>query len=136
MDIKMGANGRGLAFENGRFQMTENMLESLAQRLSIRLKTVLGSWYLNVYYGIDYFNRVFEKSTTQLSIDSMFQTEIKKEQRVRKITYFKSSVENREYILNFKVQYLSGEESELITILVNESGKAIVTEAGIAIRVK
>lgn len=136
MDIKMGANGKGLFFENGKFALTEDMLESLAQRLSIKLKTVLGSWYLNVNYGIDYFNRVFEKAITQLSIDTMFQTEITKEMYVDRITYFKSKIENREYILEFKVLYRSGEMSDTITILVNESGKAVISEAGIAIRIK
>lgn len=135
MDILM-KNGRGLVFENGKFQMTENMADSLAQRLSIRLKTVLNTWYLNRFYGIDYFNRVFEKTISKLSIDTMFTVEINKEPLVDQIISFKSVIERNEYKLDFKVRLRSGETTEKITILVNEQGKAIVTENGFAIRVK
>lgn len=135
MDILMN-EGKGLVFKNGKFFLTENMAQSLSQRLGIRLKTLLGSWYLDRFYGIDYFNRVFEKTISKLSIDTMFTVEIKKEELVDQIISFKSVIENNTYKMDFKVRLVSGEISEKITVLVNEQGKVIVTENGFAIRIK
>lgn len=102
--------------KGGKLLLTESRGDSLAQRLTIRLRTHLDSWFLERGYGIDYFNRVFEKNIPKPSIDSLFQTAIYADERVEKILEFQSVLFQNVYRLSFKVKARNGVVSERVSI--------------------
>lgn len=120
MDIRLGRSG--LILDKGKLELTSSRGESLAQRLTVRLRTFFGSWFMDTEYGIDYFKRVFEKTIPQSSIDAVFQAEINKDERVAKITYFVSKIEHNVYYLKFKVKAKDGTVSEQVNIDISQMG--------------
>ena len=50
MDIEFTAGVSG--FNGTDFNLTQNRLQETAQRLSIRFRTYLGTWFLETVYGI------------------------------------------------------------------------------------
>lgn len=136
MDIKQDYVTGKIIFANGELFPTSNRQDSLRQRLSIRLKTQKGTWFLNVSFGIDWFNDVFSDTATKASTDAIIKAEILKESLVERILEFKSSVnQNREYSCSFKVKIVDDTTSETIKLLINENGLLVVTDDNITIRV-
>jgi len=110
MDIKR-KNGK-VILDDGKLVLTKSRPESLAQRLSIRISTFLGTWYLDEQMGIDYFEQVFEKGIPKKEIDRIFQIEIYKDELVQDIVQFKSIIKDNVYHLDFKVTTRSGAVSD------------------------
>lgn len=119
MDIRLGSSG--VTLNNGKLELTSGRGEALAQRLRIRLRTFYQSWFLNTNYGVDYFNRVFEKGIPKSSIDALFQSEINKDVRVEKILDFKSAITSNVYTLSFKVRAKDGLVSDQIDLSISPS---------------
>lgn len=123
MDIKLGREG--VVLEKGKLKITSSRGESLAQRLTIRLRTHFGSWFLNTQYGIDYFKRVFEKTIPKTSIDALFQAEINRDGRVAKILDFHSDVIQNTYKMQFKVKAKDGTVSDQVSLTATPSGISV-----------
>lgn len=138
MDLKLDEQTNKLAFSKGRLFLTQNRQDTLRQRLSIRLLTQRGTWFLNINYGIDWFNSVLVKGVSKLYVDSLIQAEILKEQMVDRILSFESSVDRttRVYTCRFKVKLISNEVSDTITLLANENGYVVVNNDNFAIKTK
>lgn len=51
-------------------------IEEIAQRIRIRLKFFLGEWFLNINYGIPYFQEVFVKNTDLSELNAIFKNAI------------------------------------------------------------
>lgn len=115
MDLLLDENN-DLVFINGQTPVTSYPVQVVAQRLSIRLRTFLGEWFLNTTYGVPYWQRILGKKTTKAAIDKIFQQQILEEVGVMQITSFNSTFENRQYSLSFRVKVVSGEVSQPITI--------------------
>ena len=137
MDIKQDVVSGNIVFQNGQLYLTDGRQDSLRQRLDIRIKTQKGSWFLNINYGVDWFNGVFADGSTKLSVDSLLQAEILKEPMVERVITFTSSVSNitRQYSCSFKVKLTTNEVSQTITLLANENGYVVVNSDNAAIRV-
>jgi len=123
MDILM--RGGTVALEGGKLLLTDSRGASLAQRLVIRLNTFLESWFLNQNLGIDYFNKVFEKTITKASIDATFQTSIYSDERVETIIHFSSHVKANIYYMEFKVKARDGVTSDIVNVSVTNNGISI-----------
>ena len=95
---------------------TQNRVDIVAQRLRIRLLTFREEWFLDIGYGIPYFQRILGHKTKKSDVDLIFQREILLENGVKELTFFESTFENRKYSLSFRVKVTTGEESGLITI--------------------
>ncbi|UYL86131.1 hypothetical protein [Acinetobacter phage vB_AbaM_CP14] len=126
MDILMQEGSTALV--GGKLLLTSSRGASLAQRLVIRLNTFLGSWFLNENLGIDYFNKVFEKTISKSSIDATFQTTIYSDNRVETITHFSSKVTGNIYHMEFKVKARDGVVSD--TVNVNATSNGILIKVG------
>ena len=94
MDIRTNVEDGKILFQNGQIFTTLNRQDALRQRLDIRIKTQKGTWFLNISYGIDWFNDVFSDTSTKASTDALIQAEILKEEQVSDIIGFVSSVDN------------------------------------------
>lgn len=137
MDIRTDVSTGKLVFQGGKLFTTLNRQDSLRQRLEIRIKTQKGSWFLNISYGIDWFNDVFSDTATESNVDALIQAEILKEEQVESIIGFESSVDvnNRIYTCNFKVKTTDQSISETISLLANENLFVILDNNGSAIRI-
>lgn len=136
MDIRTNVEDGKILFQNGQIFTTLNRQDSLRQRLDIRIKTQKGTWFLNISYGIDWFNDVFSDTSTKSSVDALIQAEILKEDLVADIIEFRSSVDNitREYRCDFKVKMVDQTVSDSISLLANEKLFIVLSDGGTAIR--
>lgn len=136
MDIRTNVEDGKILFQNGQIFTTLNKQDSLRQRLDIRIKTQKGTWFLNISYGIDWFNDVFSDTSTKSSVDALIQAEILKEDLVADIIEFRSSVDNitREYRCDFKVKMVDQTVSDSISLLANEKLFIVLSDGGTAIK--
>ena len=137
MDIRTNVEDGKILFQNGQIFTTLNRQDSLRQRLDIRIKTQKGTWFLNISYGIDWFNDVFSDTSTRSSVDALIQAEILKEDLVADIIEFRSSVDNitREYRCDFKVKMVDQTISDSISLLANEKLFVVLSDGGTAVKV-
>ncbi len=56
--------------------LTDPDSESLAQRLSIKLQFFKGEWFLDIDFGIPYFQEIFVKPFIQSAMDAIFKNQI------------------------------------------------------------
>ena len=91
-------------------QLTTSTSENLAQRLSIRLKTFKGEWFLDENLGIDYFGQVIGKNRKKATIDALLQSEIVRDAEVLQIAEYDSVYDNtlRKLNISFKIRTLDG----------------------------
>ena len=137
MDIRTNVEDGKIMFQNGQIFTTLNRQDSLRQRLDIRIKTQKGTWFLNISYGIDWFNDVFSDTSTKSSVDALIQAEILKEELVADIVEFRSSVNNitREYRCDFKVKMVDQTVSDSISLLANEKLFIVLSDGGTAVKI-
>jgi len=119
MDLKIDYSTGDVIFVNGpltKSDVTQPLVETVQQRLFIRLRTFLGEWFLNTAYGVPYFQDVLGKKTTKSAVDLIMQQQILAEVGVKEITYFNSTLVNRQYSLNFRVKVVDGSTTDTISI--------------------
>ena len=127
MDILLNNDRTSLDFGDALFVngtlspagITQESAEVVAQRLSIRLNTYLGEWFLDVGYGVPYYQQILAKKTTKVAVDRIFQQQILSERGVRELVSFSSTFQNRRYEMSFVVRVLDGSLTETISINTN-----------------
>lgn len=129
MDIKLTSSG--LVFGND-FALTETLDEKVAQRLVVRLRTYVNTWFLDLDYGVDWFGKVFGKGRSRLAVDTLLKTEILKELYVNNIISYQSTLVGRQYSATFSVKLIDVTVPTVVTLslLVNEDGVQITDENG------
>lgn len=103
IDIKVDSN-REFVIENGDLVLIDGG-EALAQKLSIKLKFVLGEWFTNVTYGIPYLQYIWVKNPDLTVIESLLKSAILEEAGVRELASFVMSynAQARSLRVNFSV---------------------------------
>lgn len=129
MDIQLDSNGHILLTTNGLSLINDRAL-LVAQRLSVRLRTYLGEWFLDTTMGIDWFADVLLKNVSKQTVDSILQNELVKDRFVVKIKTFSSSVVNRNYICSFSVEIEGMERIVEMKYLANENNLFVTDEKG------
>ena len=127
MDIRLNNDRASLGFGDAVFingplssaGVTQDPAEVVAQRLRIRLSTYLGEWFLDVGYGVPYYQQILAKKTTKVAVDRIFQQQILSERGVRELVSFSSTFQNRQYEMSFVVRVLDGSLTETISINTN-----------------
>ena len=133
MDIKLIDDG--VVFSNGDFQLTENHLDTVAQRLYIRLRTTKFKWFWDLEYGVDWFNKVFGKGKNKLQIDLILKEELRKEKWLDRVISFDSNIDNqtRVYSCNFLAKIKGFTNPIQYYVITNQNGFIITTENNKAI---
>jgi hypothetical protein len=119
MDLKIDYATGDIVFVNRPLlpsDVTRPLTETVAQRLFIQLRTFLGEWFLNTNYGVPYFQNILGRKTTKAAVDLIMQQQILAEVGVKEITYFSSTLVNRQYSLNFRVKVVDGSTTDTISI--------------------
>jgi hypothetical protein len=94
-----------LIYDNSRATTTVNQADSVAQKLSIKLRTFKTEWFINTDTGIPYYQEIFGKVRNKQTIDAIFQKAILEEPDVLEIVEFSSSIDvGRTYSLIFRVR--------------------------------
>lgn len=117
MDLLLDENN-DLVFFNGpltKEYTTQPFVETVAQRLFIMLRTFEGEWFMDLTHGVPWWSWLGNKVPKQ-RVDQILQQKILAENGVKEITYFSSTLENRQYSAQFKVRVTTGEETNTITI--------------------
>lgn len=102
----------------GRLSLITTQQELTAQRLSIKLRTYRGEWYLDLSEGIPYFQRIFKRSSNAKAVaDTIFKNEINNDDGVISLNSFTSQLSNTGvYSLSFNVTTVSG---DIVTVEQN-----------------
>lgn len=117
MDLLLDENN-DLVFHNGpltKEYTTQPFVQVVAQRLLIMLQTWQSEWFLDLTHGVPWWSWLGNKVPKQ-RVDQILQQKILAENGVKEITYFSSTLENRQYSAQFKVRVTTGEETNTITI--------------------
>lgn len=105
MDLLLSRVTGDVVFENGKTLVTSEVVENVAQRLYIMLRTFAGEWYLNTDHGVPYFQSILGKKVSKQAIDLIFQQRILLEEGVQEIVEFSSNLsDTRIYTMSFKVK--------------------------------
>ena len=120
MDIKLDDVTHDALFVNGpmtKAQTTQPYVETVAQRLKIRLLTFLGEWIINTAYGVPWWQSILGKKQPKERVDLILQQQILLEEGVKELVSFTSILSsNRQYSATFRVKVRTGEVTEPITI--------------------
>jgi hypothetical protein len=108
-----------VVYDNTKVTVTGGSSEAVAQRLTIKLNTFLGEWFLNTTAGVPYYQQIFGKVRSKAAIDIIFRQQISSEPGVLEITDFFSDISaGRTYSLTFRVRTTQNQITETITINV------------------
>lgn len=102
-------NGFGLS-------LTEPSSESLAQRLSIKLQFFKGEWFLDIDFGVPYFQDIFVKPFIQSAVDAILKSHILATPEVAALICYSSQFNKakRGFTLQFTVKTRSGNLVEMM----------------------
>lgn len=118
-DIKINTQTNDLDLLNNRdIQLTSTPVEGLAQRLFIKLKMFINNYFLDMDFGIPYYEQVFVKGTTKKLLDAIFKRAIYDTPDVGAIVNYRSEFDriNRVYVPQFTVLSVEGNAAKVKVI--------------------
>lgn len=130
MDLFLDQITKDLVLVDGDFQIITNQQDQLIQRLFIRFKTFLRDLFWNPTYGIDYFNKVYGINRNKNTVDTLFISEIEKEEMVDYVISFDSEIQDYKYGCKFSVKLLSVDIPIILYTLITEEGFTLTDENG------
>lgn len=85
-------------------------VDQISQNLAIRLRFILGEWYLNILAGLPYYEYFFIKEPNQIQIETFLMDEISNTRGVQEITSFSSNFDGqlRKFTVNFACKTIDG----------------------------
>lgn len=109
-DIALDPTTGDLLLENFDLQLVEGR-DQIAQNLAIRLRFILGEWFLDTTAGVPYYTDFFIKAPNQIRIESVLKEEILDTPGVNQILSFSSNfdAQRRVYSVVFSVITTQGE---------------------------
>lgn len=113
MDIRLSTQTHDLELDSsGNIQLTTNAVQSLGQRLKIKLLFFKNTYFLDLDFGIPYYEQVFIKGTSKKLLDALFKQAIFKTPEVGSILTYRSEFDkaNRKYSPVFTVISRDGQQ--------------------------
>jgi len=115
-DLKLNTQTNDLDLLNTTdIQLTETAVESLAQRLRIKLKIFTNTYFMDMDFGIPYYEQVFVKGTTKKLLDAIFKRAIYDTPDVNSVVNYRSQFDrqNRIYQPQFTVTSSDGQQAKV-----------------------
>lgn len=111
IDLALDPILNDLTFENFDFNLVDDT-KQIMQNLAIRLRFVLGEWYLDITQGVPYFEFFFIKAPNLIQIESILKEEIVKTRGIVEILSFESDYvpQRRIFRVKFSAKSISGED--------------------------
>jgi len=113
VDIKLNNTTHDLELDSsGNITLTETVPQALGQRLKIKLLLFKNTYFLDMNFGIPYYEQVFVKGATKKLLDAIFKQAIFKTPNVGAIISYKSEFDrpNRKYSPVFSVISKDGQQ--------------------------
>ncbi len=117
-DLLLGSTNSNIGdhdilFSNKDFALTQTQDESLAQRLTVKLRTWRSEWFLDSSVGIPYIESVLGKNRSLIAIQAIFQQAILEEDSVLQLISLTTDLDkvNRILTVTFKVKSASSAET-------------------------
>jgi hypothetical protein len=109
-DIALDKTTGDLLLQDFDLQLVENQ-DQITQNLAIRLRFILGEWFLDISAGVSYYQDFFIKAPNQIRIESVLKQEILNTPGVSEILSFTSNFDDqrRIYSVTFSVSTIQGE---------------------------
>lgn len=84
----------------------------IAQNLGIRLRFVMGEWFLDITQGIPYYEEIFRKNPNQIQIESILKQEIVQTRGIAELISFEANFDKRRRVFSavFSARSIEGEE--------------------------
>jgi hypothetical protein len=114
MDILLGISTHDLELDSsGNIQLTQTAAQSLGQRIKIKLLFFKNTYFLDLDFGIPYYEQVFIKGTSKKLLDALFKQAIFRTPEVGSILTYKSEFDrvNRKYSPTFTVISKDGQQT-------------------------
>lgn len=120
---------------DGDVRLTQNIPESAAQRLTIRLATFLGEWFLDVTAGIPYFQQIFFDVPDDAVLRTIFRQAVEADPFVIAVPTCTVDIDRalRKLDVRFTAQVLQGDE---VTISISSGlvdGQIVINGIGIVV---
>lgn len=111
IDFALDQLTNDLVFKDFDFDLVDDT-KQIMQNLAIRLRFILGEWYLDITQGIPYYEVFFRKAPNQIQIESILKEEIVNTRGIVELTSFESDFDARRrlYTVKFSARSISGEE--------------------------
>jgi len=122
-DLFLDPYTNDLVMKDGDFTTTQNLAESLRQKLSITLKMWQNEWFMDTTYGTPYRQAILGRPRTQPEIDAIFLSIIAEyNSEIQSIDFFQSNFDRgaRDFDIQFEVTAIDGSTVSYDTPLPNE----------------
>lgn len=108
-DIALDSSG-DIDLTEGKISLVNTVQSLTAQRITIKLRTYKGEWYLDLSQGVPYFQQIFKKSSNSKALaDTILKGVISSDEDVVSLNSFESSLSSSgNYSCTFNVTTSSG----------------------------
>lgn len=96
-DLELDLSSHDLVIENGDLKLLNKEERVAQQTLKINLLFFRGEWFLNVEYGVPYFQSIFKKTANKSLVDSIIRGVILKSYNIASINTFESEIRDGTY---------------------------------------
>jgi hypothetical protein len=109
IDFALDPVSNDLVFQKFDFGLVDDT-KQIMQNLAIRLRFILGEWYLDITQGVPYFEVFFRKAPNQIQIESILKEEIVTTRGILELTGFESQFDQKRriYSVKFSARSISG----------------------------
>jgi hypothetical protein len=110
IDIALDQITNDLIINNMDFVLYDDT-KQIMQHLSIRLKFILGEWFLDIFAGVPYFEYFFIKNPNQIQIESILKEEIVTTRGIVQLLSWEADLDkkNRLYKVKFSARSITNE---------------------------
>lgn len=111
MNLKLDPVTHDIFFSNFRLATLVTKAEDLGQRLKVKLLLFKGEWFLNINYGVPYYQEVFVRQSSKDKVDDIFRAQIASEDGVVDLLSYSSvfNTSTRSFAVTASVMAESGE---------------------------
>ena len=99
-DLELDEITHDLVIENGDLKLLNSEAQVSKQSLKINLLFFKGEWFLDLEYGIPYFQSILKKRTTKNVADALIKLAIRNSYRIESVEEFESEITNSQYIIS------------------------------------
>lgn len=109
-DLELGVESHDLIIKDGDLSLLNEEAKVARQTLKLNLLFFKGEWFLDLEYGVPYFQSILKKGVSKGLVDSIFRKKITESYNIVEIIDFRTSLSNSSYTLDlFTATTPSGE---------------------------
>lgn len=117
-DLILVENTNNLEISNFDLQITTDNLTYVSQKLRIRLSFFKGEWYLNMEFGLPYYDDILKKAPNLDNIEAIIKEQILDLPEIESITSFSMTLNtNRTLTVTFAAVLVTNEILEFSEVI-------------------